>query len=213
VAIEVQVLGSFEVRRDGVRLPAFPLREAASLVKLLAPAPGHRLPSERVAGTLWPELRPDVARARLHKAAHFAHRALGEPDGVQVHGNWVSLLRGHRVEVDAERFEAAATPSASGGGRWPWPSGWTATTSAARRCSTSAANGWTTATSAAPPISTAPSRWPPRTPVSSSRCAPASKPRAARTAPAGSPTPTATWTSACASPNTASSSAVSSGCG
>ncbi|MGY1806565.1 ATP-binding protein [Blastococcus sp. SYSU D00669] len=108
MTVELQLLGGFAVRRDGAPLPPFPRRDAAALVKLLALAPGHRLGCERAADALWPDLPLEEARPRLHKAAHFARRVLGEQDAVTVHANRVALLPHAPVEVDVERFETAA---------------------------------------------------------------------------------------------------------
>ena len=83
MTVRIRLLGGFEVAVDGVPVPpdAWTRRHAAALVKLLAlrPAPaapraGHR--------RLWPGLAVDVAGPRLHKAAHYARRALGHDDGV-----------------------------------------------------------------------------------------------------------------------------------
>jgi DNA-binding SARP family transcriptional activator len=109
VTVEVQLLGRFEVRRDGVVVPPFPRRSAASLVKLLALAPGHRISCERAVDALWPDLLLDEARPRLHKAAHYARRTLDLPDAVALQDSWVALLPREGVEVDLERFEAAAS--------------------------------------------------------------------------------------------------------
>ena len=54
------------------------------LVKVLALAPEHWLHRDQVIETLWPELPYDAALANLHKAAHFARRAIGESDAVVV---------------------------------------------------------------------------------------------------------------------------------
>ena len=59
-------------------------RRGAELVKVLALAPEHRLHREQVIEALWPELPYDAALANLHKAAHFARRAIGESDAVVV---------------------------------------------------------------------------------------------------------------------------------
>jgi DNA-binding SARP family transcriptional activator len=83
-------------------------RHAASLVKVLALAADHRLHRERVLAALWPELPVDVAAPRLHKAAHYARRAIGVPDAVVLADDVVSLLPGVPVEVDAHLFEQAA---------------------------------------------------------------------------------------------------------
>jgi DNA-binding SARP family transcriptional activator len=80
-------------------------------VKLLALAPSHRLPRDRVLDDLWPQLGADAAMANLHKAAHHGRRALGDTAGVVLQGGLVLLAPGARVETDVERFEAAADPA------------------------------------------------------------------------------------------------------
>src|SRR5690606_14478965 len=67
-------------------------RQAAALVKLLALAPGRRLHREQVIDALWPDQTLDEATPKLHKAAHFARRALGQPAGVALRDDIVSLL-------------------------------------------------------------------------------------------------------------------------
>ncbi|HEY8769820.1 MAG TPA: hypothetical protein VIM03_04710 [Thermoleophilaceae bacterium] len=51
-------------------------RRAADLVKLLALAPGHRMPRDELLEMLWPKLGADPAPSNLHKAASYARRAL-----------------------------------------------------------------------------------------------------------------------------------------
>ncbi|NYJ08338.1 ATP-binding protein [Petropleomorpha daqingensis] len=115
MAIEVRLLGHFEVRRDGAPVPAFPRRDAAALVKVLALAPGHRLSCERVADALWPGLLLDEARPRLHKAAHFARRGPGAPDAVVLRDDAVALFPGAGIAVDVERFEHSAAAALTDG--------------------------------------------------------------------------------------------------
>ena len=75
--LEVRLLGRFEVLVDSRPIPAdaWAQRRAADLVKLLALAPGHRMPRDEVLETLWPQLGADAAAASLHKAASYAQRA------------------------------------------------------------------------------------------------------------------------------------------
>ncbi len=115
--LEVRLLGGFEVLRDGVPVPqdAWQHRRGAELVKVLALARAHRLHREQVIEALWPELSYDAALANLHKAAHFARRAIGESDAVVVHGGRVSLAPGSVVKTDVERFEAEGDPALYGG--------------------------------------------------------------------------------------------------
>jgi DNA-binding SARP family transcriptional activator/tetratricopeptide (TPR) repeat protein len=102
----VTLLGRFSVALDGVVVPAeaWNRRHPTALVKLLALAPGRRLHREQVVEALWPGVPPDEAAPRLHKAAHYARRALGSGGSVQLRADMVHLLPEHEVEVDVEMF-------------------------------------------------------------------------------------------------------------
>ena len=77
--VRITLLGGFEVAVAGTPVPAaqWRRRHAAALVKILALVPGRRLHREQLIDTLWPELTVEEAAPRLHKAAHYARRALG----------------------------------------------------------------------------------------------------------------------------------------
>ena len=109
MTIEITLLGTFEVRRDGAAVPAsaWSRRHAAALVKLLALSPGRRLHREQVIDALWPDLAVDEAAPRLHKAAHFARKAAGD-DTIVLRGESVALFPDQSVAVDVALFEAAA---------------------------------------------------------------------------------------------------------
>ena len=77
-------------------------------MKILALVPGRRLHREQLIDTLWPELTVDEAAPRLHKAAHYARRALGHPDSVVLAGEMVALWPDVDVQVDAAVFQAQA---------------------------------------------------------------------------------------------------------
>lgn len=108
--LTVRLLDRFEVDVDGRLVPpdAWTRRRAASLVKLLALAPGHRLPRDVVLDTLWPDLDPHAAAANLRKAAHFARRILHADDAVVLGGETVRLLPAGSVETDVADFAAIA---------------------------------------------------------------------------------------------------------
>ena len=110
--VDVTLLGGFEVRVDGRPVPEteWTHGRARDLVKLLALAPGHRLPRDRVLEELWPQLGADAAVANLHKAAHHGRRALGNPGGVVLRGGSVMLAPDAETETDVERFEASLDP-------------------------------------------------------------------------------------------------------
>ncbi len=107
----ITVLGNFAVERDGVVAPeeGWRRRQAASLVKLLALAPGRRAHREVVIDALYPGHTPDAAAPKLHKATYYARRALGDPDALCVADDVFTLLPDDEVIVDAVAFEEAAT--------------------------------------------------------------------------------------------------------
>jgi DNA-binding SARP family transcriptional activator len=109
--VEIDLLGGFAVRVDGRPVPAgeWRRRQAASLVKLLALAPRRTLHREQVIDALWPHMSIYDAGPRLHKAAHFARRSLGDPRALVLSGDTVSLFPDAHVAVDAEKFEHCAT--------------------------------------------------------------------------------------------------------
>jgi DNA-binding SARP family transcriptional activator len=113
--IEVTMLGRFAVRVDGAEVPAqsWSRRQAAGLVKLLALAPRRQLHREQVIDALWPNLVPEEAAPRLHKAAHFARRALG-PGSVVLRDEMVGLCPEGTVIVDALDFADRATGALAG---------------------------------------------------------------------------------------------------
>jgi pimeloyl-ACP methyl ester carboxylesterase/DNA-binding SARP family transcriptional activator len=108
VRIEVRMLGGFEVLVDGEPVPesAWPRPRAADLVKLLALAPRHRMARDEVIETLWPHLGVDAGAASLHKATHYARRALGHREAVVVGGGALALAPDGEVMTDVARLEA-----------------------------------------------------------------------------------------------------------
>ncbi|MBA3637406.1 MAG: hypothetical protein H0W57_13465 [Rubrobacteraceae bacterium] len=111
--MRIWLLGGFRVSVGArtIEKDAWRLRKAASLVKLLALAPGHRLHRERVMGTLWPELGRKAASNNLRGALHAARRAL-EPDQgpryLELQGEQLVLCPGAQLQVDVDTFEEAA---------------------------------------------------------------------------------------------------------
>jgi len=115
--MRIGLLGGFEVAVDGVAVPerAWSRRSAASLIKLLALTETHRLHREQVIDTLWPDLSVDEAGPRLHKATHFARKALGVPGVLLVLGEVVALSTADDgLRVDAADFERLAAASLAG---------------------------------------------------------------------------------------------------
>ncbi len=104
--IDITMLGGFAVAVDKAMVdPAhWRRRHAAALVKILALEPRRTLHRERVIDLLWPELTIEDAAPRLHKAAHYARRALGGPGTVVLAAESVTLLPRDAVRVDVLQF-------------------------------------------------------------------------------------------------------------
>ena len=116
--VEIDLLGGFAVRVDGrpVSDAEWRRRQAAGLVKLLALAPRRNLHREQVLDALWSDTGVEDAAPRLHKAAHYARRALGDQRAVVLTGDTVSLFPDADVVVDAEVFERSARQALTGAG-------------------------------------------------------------------------------------------------
>ena len=118
MTVTLRLLGGFDVTVDGV--PVVPeqwtRRQAASLVKVLALAPGRRLHREQLIEALWPGASVEAAGPRLHKAAHYARRALGgEGSAVLLRNDMVALLPEGDVSIDVDEFRARAREALEAG--------------------------------------------------------------------------------------------------
>jgi pimeloyl-ACP methyl ester carboxylesterase/DNA-binding SARP family transcriptional activator len=119
VAVRIRLLGIFGVDIDDQPVPEsmWTRRDVAALVKALALSPARRLHREQVVDMLWPDLSPQEAAPRLHKATHFARRAIGLPDAIVLRGGMILLLPDQPVTVDLVEFEAAAESALAERGR------------------------------------------------------------------------------------------------
>lgn len=77
-------------------------------MKYLALAPGRRAHREQLIDALWPDEPPDAVAPKLHKAAHFARKAIGAADALTTVGEIIALLPEDDVVVDAVTFEERA---------------------------------------------------------------------------------------------------------
>jgi DNA-binding SARP family transcriptional activator/DNA-binding CsgD family transcriptional regulator len=113
-AMRVWLLSGFRVSVGTRTIEAgeWRLRKAASLVKLLALAPGHRLHKEQAMDLLWPHPERRAASNNLRQVVHVARHTLAPTDGSLYLASDSELLvlcpRGD-LWVDADAFEVAAT--------------------------------------------------------------------------------------------------------
>ena len=114
-ALRIGLLGGFSVTVGDRKVDenAWRLRKAASLVKLLALASGHRLHRERAMDLLWPELGQEAASNNLRQTLHVARRTL-HPDPeiasryLSLSGEQLVMCPQGQLWVDVEAFEEAA---------------------------------------------------------------------------------------------------------
>jgi DNA-binding SARP family transcriptional activator len=119
VQLFIQLLGRFAVRVDGEEVPSIAWKRdrAASILKLLAVSPQHRVHREQIMEAFWPDQDVELAGANLRKAIHFARRAMGPHDLITVNKEIVAFSDAVELETDAERFEAAAKRALRSGDR------------------------------------------------------------------------------------------------
>jgi len=108
--LAIRLLGGFQVSIGprAIEEGAWRLRRAATLLKLLALAPGHRLLRDQVLDVLWPDDDPKAAANRLHYTLHVARRMLDSASGrLRLQGDALSLSPPEAIWVDVDAFESA----------------------------------------------------------------------------------------------------------
>ena len=112
--VRIRMLGGFNVRVNGVAVPAgvsWWLNKARSLLKLLALAEGNRMHRDAVVDALWPGLVPLPPTNNLHQALHAARRALAEAgasqDVLRLRDGVVALCPDGGLATDVQDLEAA----------------------------------------------------------------------------------------------------------
>ena len=112
----IWLLGGFRISVDPhfIEEDHWRLRKAASLVKLLALEPEHRMHRERVMDLLWPDLEAGAATNNLHRTLHSARRTLA-PEApasasryLRLAGEQLELCPEGSLWVDVKSFEEAA---------------------------------------------------------------------------------------------------------
>jgi DNA-binding SARP family transcriptional activator len=113
--VEVRLLAQFGVCIAGraVDTSHWRVRKAASLVKILALTPGHRVRREQLMDDLWPDLAGPAAANNLRFALHVAREGLGDADLLRSDGASLRLDGDGSCVVDVDRFESDASDARS----------------------------------------------------------------------------------------------------
>jgi predicted ATPase/DNA-binding SARP family transcriptional activator/DNA-binding CsgD family transcriptional regulator len=111
--VRVRLLGGFRASVDSrtITQDAWRLRKAATLVKLLALAPGHRLHREQAMDLLWPDSGRKAASNSLRTTLHTARKILDPAMGSRClasEDEWLVLCPEGELWVDVDAFEEAA---------------------------------------------------------------------------------------------------------
>lgn len=106
MGLEIGVLGSFAVRRDGnvVSTAAYGGQLAQRLVRMLAVRRGEVATRDMLIDALWGEQMPADPAANLNVLANRARRGLGDPDLVETTAGGYRLSSSADVTVDTEQF-------------------------------------------------------------------------------------------------------------
>src|SRR5215217_6114422 len=111
-AIRVRLLGGFRISVGSrvIEAKQWRLRKPATLVKLLALAPNHRLQREQIMDLLWPESGKRSASNNLRQIVHTTRKILDPVAGSRYlrSDNESLVLWGGEIWVDVEAFEEAA---------------------------------------------------------------------------------------------------------
>src|SRR5215207_1214142 len=115
-SLRVKLLGGFVVSVEARAIEGrqWRLRKAASLLKVLALAPRHRLSKEQVMDLFWPKLEPAAAANNLRYALYVARRALGSASAtatspyLRFQAGLLELYPSGLVWVDVVAYEEAA---------------------------------------------------------------------------------------------------------
>jgi TolB-like protein/Tfp pilus assembly protein PilF len=79
MALQIRLLGPFEVRTDAGVALRLPTRKAEALLAMLAATPGQPYNRERLAALLWPESGTQQARGSLRQTLNLLRKAIGTP--------------------------------------------------------------------------------------------------------------------------------------
>lgn len=112
--LQLELLGGFRARLDGVELQ-FPTKKSEALLAFLASPPGQMHSREKLAALLWSDSGEDQARQSLRQTLFTLRKVLTPSEEIVVAGDSDRIgIDASRVQVDVDRFLQATsgTPGA-----------------------------------------------------------------------------------------------------
>jgi DNA-binding SARP family transcriptional activator len=108
VALEARMLGTFELRVDGVGVPASPGHRGYAVLRYLLARPGHAASRDEILDEFWPDVDVDIARNRLQVAVSGVRRALRDitpAPVVEYRDGGYRIAPRVSVQTDVDTFE------------------------------------------------------------------------------------------------------------
>jgi predicted ATPase/DNA-binding SARP family transcriptional activator len=116
--LELRVLGSFELRRDGESIRHWPRAGARQLLKRLAVSERQAIRAEALAESFWPDDDSERVMQRLHNLLYLLRKTLQPDDAfepcLRTDGGTVRLITGETLWIDLVEFEHQLDAAALG---------------------------------------------------------------------------------------------------
>ncbi|MFH2072251.1 MAG: tetratricopeptide repeat protein [Actinomycetota bacterium] len=113
-ALEIRLLGGFQLRRDGMALPPIPTRPARSVMAYLVLNRDRAHTRDLLIGTFWPDMAESRGRRRLSQALWQIRSTVGEEDCLLTNGDSVRFNPDIHFWLDVDEFEWTIEQAAPG---------------------------------------------------------------------------------------------------
>ena len=114
-ALEIRLLGGFQLRRDGEPLPPIPTRHGRSIMAYLVLNRDRAHTRDLLIGTFWPDTAESRGRRRLSQALWQIRSTVGDEDCIITNGDAVRFNPDVDFWLDVDDFEWTIEQAAPGG--------------------------------------------------------------------------------------------------
>jgi DNA-binding SARP family transcriptional activator len=108
MTMDVRMLGTFEVRVDGIVVETPPGHRGVAVLRYVLSRPGHTASRDELLEEFWPDVEPGIARNRLQVAVSSVRRALREVTNASIleyRNGGYRIDTDVELDIDIERFE------------------------------------------------------------------------------------------------------------